>query len=71
MGRKAEAYKGLVHMLFEERITAQELLQRARLIRAEQMRLSLAHCLDDGQGGHASGGTPGRPQTGLAPPGGF
>lgn len=45
MGRKAEAYRGMVHMLFEEKITAQELLIRARIVEEEQMRLSLWHHL--------------------------
>mgnify|MGYP001575160029 CR=1 FL=1 len=53
MGRKAEAYRGMVHMLFEEKITAQELLSRAQIVRAEQMRLSIDHGLYYSLGGRA------------------
>lgn len=53
MGRKAEAYRGMVHMLFEEKITAQELLSRARIVRAKQMRLSIDHGRYDSGGGLA------------------
>lgn len=55
MGRKAEAYRGMVHMLFEEKITAQELLSRARIVRAKQMRLSIDQGLYDSRGGLADG----------------
>lgn len=55
MGRKAEAYRGMVHMLFEEKITAQELLSRARIVRAKQMRLLIDHGLYDSPGGLADG----------------
>ena len=55
MGRKAEAYRGMVHMLFEEQITVQELLSRTQIVRAEQMRLSIDHGLYDSRGGRADG----------------